>query len=170
MNEENKTNLRVASYVLAAVILIAGSWFLLRDYRTGSGSNNDIESGFNAVEKQQQAASRDINDIEKGVDDSQNIAAEIGSSIGRSQDIATGIAESESAAVAGLADAENTADRIANDAAAITESNSRAKGRIDTAIEENGRAAEQIDRAIELGDQCAELNQSSESIFARYAQ
>ena len=74
MEDENKNYKnygRIALWVIGAIVLIAGAWFLFSQPTTSRTNSERVESGFDNTDREQQEAKRDIDAIETGLADGQ---------------------------------------------------------------------------------------------------
>lgn len=115
MEDENKNYKnygRIALWVIGAIVLIAGAWFLFSQPTTSRTNSERVESGFDNTDREQQEAKRDIDAIETGLADGQRSLDSITASTERSQGTASAIASTDARASARIEESERSVERI----------------------------------------------------------
>lgn len=172
MEDENKNYKnygRIALWVIGAIVLIAGAWFLFSQPTTSRTNSERVESGFDNTDREQQEAKRDIDAIETGLADGQRSLDSITASTERSQGTASAIASTDARASARIEESERSVERITGGLDRITAADSAAIERIAEAEAGNANAQSKVGRATELCGQSEQLNNESERILAKYS-
>ena len=166
MNENAKTYLTYGGYIVLIIAVAAFVWLLFRDNRTASDTDRRAEQYVEQTAEQQRKAEAEIATVRKGIDSAQQSAADIAGSNGGGTAVADRIGDSQQSAKTGITDAQESAERIADQSDRIAEASQRAKNNIESAEAANRSAAGALERALQLCRECRDLNTRSQSIIA----
>lgn len=152
--DEKKNLLRVGLAVAGVILLVAGLWFLFGDIAPDTGHRDNVESGFNDIEREQREAAASLETIRDRAGDSQQAADRLANGIDASQNAADGIQSANS--------------DLANGLDGLAERNRTATTAIDTAESGNRDVAAELERAATGVRDSQRLNSASQSIITKY--
>lgn len=152
--DEKKKLQRVGLAVAGIILLVAGLWFLFGNVDTNTGHRDNVESGFDDLDREQQEAAASLETVRDRAADSQQSVERIAGSIDESQNAAERI--------------ERANSELASSIDSITERNRDAAAAIDAAESGNRNAAAELERAATGVRECERINNASEQILAKY--
>lgn len=151
MNERTKIILFIAGCLLCAGF----AWYIFSIPSTGTTNSDRVEQRLDDTAREQQKAGDSLTEVCRGIDDSATSVDRIDSGIADDAERAGTIKDR-------TADAETSANSIA-------ERNERITDELADAESRNAEAAAAVDDAARAISDCIQLNRSSTEIFKRYA-
>ena len=131
--DEKKKLQRVGLAVAGIILLVAGLWFLFGNVDTNTGHRDNVESGFDDLDREQQEAAASLETVRDRAADSQQSVERIAGSIDESQNAAERI--------------ERANSELASSIDSITERNRAALERLGEALSRL-EAAQQVDTVL----------------------